>query len=495
MARGIVGATYDCKTLRLLPRCTAAGGYAYVALTRKEERLTLKGSQELEANLPSARLGAELRQAASLEAHLVVVGQRSASRSHLEPAHLAGECAGATHFVRGATIGAFTLSTAASADAKAELGIDAVGAKGAGSSERRLATADGTLESCTAGADDAAPPAGCSALLQLELAPLGDPLAEDQDLAPPSADELATGASGLPARPSFYCPSGTTWQAGRCASAAAGPLCGADDVDACEAQCRSGNGESCATLGFFHYVGRVVDKDFAQAASLWDRGCELGNDIACQNLGVAYAFGHGVARDLREAINLLRETCGRTPGACRQLGVLLSRPEHVGHPDHHAARSYFQRACDAGDFDGCGDLAYAYWEGQGAPRDESRAAELDDHACRGGAAVSCRRLGARYHDGGATIARDRQQARAYFHRACQLGDAQGCGFLGLYYIDGLGGLVRDASRGVGLAMSSCHVDSVGCIILVAHYEHTGDLDTARKYRALACERGDQDSCR
>jgi hypothetical protein len=117
MKRGIAVVAYDCKTLRVLPDCRVKGGYSFLGVTVKEQLLRLENADEVKANLPfsgavlGAKLGASMARGSTLDVALVVIGKRVASRGTLTGAQLAGQCAGATHFVRAATVGAFVVKT------------------------------------------------------------------------------------------------------------------------------------------------------------------------------------------------------------------------------------------------------------------------------------------------------------------------------------------------------------------------------------------------
>lgn len=482
LAQGVVGVSYDCKKLDVLPDCTVQGQYTYLGLSRKSESVDLSGAQELSANLPFAGLEGELKQGTSLSADMTVIGRRAAPFRQLDISELRGNCVGVTHFVRAASVGAFSLKTAAQSQTRAGAGYLGVSAQGEGSSAKRVLRSDGDQQRCDAATlDDRDAPPGCSAILQLELSPLGRVAATPEGLAQPTMA-------------SWYCPAGTRWNGHLCASESQGDLCGADNIQACEHQCEAGRGASCADLGFFYWVGRIVGQNKSSAVQFWQRGCQLNDAVSCENVGIAQIVGQGTAPDVVQGISLLRTACGQRPSACRNLGVILSESDLVGSADYGAARSYLQRACDGGQFEGCRNLAELYEQGQGVPRDVARSRQLLDYACQAGEPVACRVLGARLHDGDERSAGDQVSARRSFERGCHLGEPTSCALLGLYYIDGLGGLSRDTSRGENLARQACDKHSAGCVILASHYDQQGDPVRATEYRSRACDLGDENAC-
>ncbi len=484
LAQGVVGVSYDCNKLQVLPDCVAPGAYTYLGLSRKAETLELAGAQELSANLPFAGLGGELTQGTSLRADMVVIGRRSATLRQLDASELRGSCAAATHFVRATSVGAYSLKTVAESEARAGVGHLGASVEGAAGSAKHVLRSDGDPRRCEAATlTDREAPAGCGAIVQLELAPLGH------------AADTATEGLAQPAVTSWHCPGGTRWNGQYCARESEGDLCGADNIQACVAQCEAGRGLSCTDLGFFYWVGRLVGQDKSAAVRTWQRGCDLGDANSCENVGIAWVFGQGTRRDVVQGVSLLRTACGQSPSACRNLGVVLSDGDLVGSPDYGAARSYLQRACDGGEFEGCRNLAELYEQGQGVPRDAARSRQLLDYACRAGDPPACRVLGARLHDGSERSAGDPSAARFYFERGCHLGEPSACALLGLYYMDGLGGLPRDGSRGEDIARRACDKHASGCVVLAVYYERQGDSRRALEFRRRACDLGDENACK
>jgi TPR repeat protein len=484
LAQGVVGVSYDCNKLQVLPDCVAPGAYTYLGLSRKAETLELAGAQELSANLPFAGLAGELTQGTSLRADMVVIGRRSATVGQLDVSELRGNCAAATHFVRATSVGAYSLKTVAQAEARAGAGHLGASVEGGAGSAKHVLRSDGEPKRCEAATlTDREAPAGCGAIVHLELAPIG------------RTPATVTEGIAQPAVASWHCSGGTRWNGQYCAREGEGDLCGADNIQACVAQCEAGRGVSCTDLGFFYWVGRLVGQDKSAAVRTWQRGCDLGDADSCENVGIAWVFGQGTRRDVVQGVSLLRTACGQSPSACRNLGVVLSDGDLVGSPDYGAARSYLQRACDGGEFEGCRNLAELYEQGQGVPRDAARSRQLLDYACRAGDPPACRVLGARLHDGSERSAGDPSAARVYFERGCHLGEPSACALLGLYYMDGLGGLPRDGSRGEDIARRACDKHASGCVVLAVYYERQGDSRRAVEFRRRACDLGDENACK
>lgn len=61
--------------------------------------------------------------------------------------------------------------------------------------------------------------------------------------------------------------------------------------------------------------------------------------------------------------------------------------------DYARARALYEQACTAGNVEGCSNLGFMFYAGQGGPQDDVRARELFNQACAGGNAGGCSRLG------------------------------------------------------------------------------------------------------
>ncbi len=247
LGRGAVVVAYDCRTLRVLKDCRAEGEYSYLGTSLQEQALQISAA-DTELNLPRSPVtlsrGTGAAAISDVELRVALVGKRTASAPTAWRADLRGDCAGATHFVRAAQVGAFTLR--------------------AGTAPEALATG-GALDACRVPTESAARPrADCAAPIRLELRPIldrNDTTALVEDAVGPQ------------------CPAGAhADDQGRCVSArAAGPYtCAFQDVQDCERQCRAGSAASCSLLARSYQLGRGVAKDEKRAIELLHRRRKLG---------------------------------------------------------------------------------------------------------------------------------------------------------------------------------------------------------------------------
>lgn len=178
----------------LLPACDVGGEYDFVALERKQERVTIRNEEELYARLPvgAASLEGKLARSGELVVDMTIVGRKQAARHVFERSELTGSCATATHVLTGLTVGAFSLMTGAATEAGASVGVGGAGAGGGVTRVRELLASDGDPSRCDGESFDGVPMAGCGAVLRVEAVPLagGAPVAMAPTLKPdPAADD------------------------------------------------------------------------------------------------------------------------------------------------------------------------------------------------------------------------------------------------------------------------------------------------------------------
>ncbi|MEM1030003.1 MAG: hypothetical protein AAGN82_06620 [Myxococcota bacterium] len=171
--QGTVVVRYEGCEMELLPQCHARGGYTFTGTSIKQDRLSITNADELYAEVPlgAPKLEAKLARAGELNVDMTVVGRFDGDTRGLTFADLEGRCAEATHVITGLTAGAFTFFAGGSAEASA--GASAFGAEAGGRSDasKEVLNRDGDPRACET-TDGLAPPAGCSAILRVEVAPL-----------------------------------------------------------------------------------------------------------------------------------------------------------------------------------------------------------------------------------------------------------------------------------------------------------------------------------
>ncbi len=174
-SQGLVAVRYEGCEMQVLSHCDVPGEYAYVGTTTKRESVRIRNADELYARLPvgAASLEAQLERSGELTVDLTVVGRKEASDYDVSRYALEGSCEGATHFVSGLTVGAFSLYTGREIGGGGGVQVASAGVGGTRTSTRETLRDDGDPTACAvADHGDEAPPSGCAALLRVEVIPL-----------------------------------------------------------------------------------------------------------------------------------------------------------------------------------------------------------------------------------------------------------------------------------------------------------------------------------
>lgn len=396
MREGVAVVAYSCEGIKLLKDChlkESKDAYRFMGMTKKEQVVRLQNADELKANLPfsGGAIGGELARGSSLDIAMIMVGKTKTTWKEPTKDDLEGECDGATHFVRGATLGAFAVDSGTSAKVRAAAEIFGASAGAGSSSEKSVGTKEGDLSDCSKASPSAdAPPPQCGAPIRLVL----QMIAKE----PPKAPAEGLAQSAEIEAPEVSCPKGLVLAEGKCTkpAAAAAYQCDPQNAEECKAQCDKGHAGSCGALGAMLATGRGAERDAAKAAEVLKKACDGGD----------------------------------APG-CVRLGMLTADK------DAAAAAKLFEKGCNDGEAAGCGQLGKAYLAGKGVSADPAKAAQLLDQGCDGGDIQGCAAAGPLYAEGKGVQA-DLAKALQYYRRACDGGDAPSCGAVGQMFESGRG---------------------------------------------------------
>lgn len=438
MNDGIAVVSYRCNSLRLVQGCHVEGAYGFLGVSKKEEVLRFEDADEVAANLPSfgipmlTKINGELKRGGTLDLAIMLVGKRRTTIGHADRNQLKGgddACKDATHFVRGAFVGAFAMGTGTRGSASLGVGLFSAGTKSAMVGNYR----DGAPEVCEqAKAGDKAPAANCSAILRLELVGLNAPREQAQAPAP------------------TQCPDGLVLADGKCTAPGAktAHVCKMGDLGDCSTQCERGSVQSCGLLGRMYLKAEGTKANYERAIPLLEKACGKDDGLACASLGLAYDTGKGVRTDSTRAVEL------------------------------------YEKSCATGEVVGCSNLGTMYHEGTGVPRDMRRAAELYVRACNGGNPIACDNIGAMYYGGRPNFPKDVNEGLGFFKRACDGLYATSCFNAATILFNGEGGKT-DKPGAYALYRKACEFgDGDGC-------ENAGDMrskgDGVKKSQTAALE--------
>lgn len=495
MKEGIAVVSYTRGGMQLLKNCRVEGTYGFIGTTLKEQVVSLADENEIHANLPlsgigiAGKIGGELQQGATLDVAMAMIGKRKTTVRELSRDALDSACKGATHFVQGATIGAFAMKTVAKGHAGTTDEIFGIGAGASTSSDKQVMNKDGDLDACRkADPDGSEPPAQCGAVLRLELNQITNESAKTL----PSSVKIAAIANP--------CPAGLVMSDGKCTASDQhrSHQCKVGDVQDCTMQCERGQVESCVNLGYALHMGQGTAKNTELAKRHYLKACDLGSALACHNLGVLLSDGDGVAQDLARAAVLFDKACqlGEARG-CNSLGAAYYTGSGVP-ADVPKAVALFVRACDGGEALACSNLGSMQIAGDFQPASPSFAAVMFKRACQGKELAGCCGLG-NVLEQGIGVDVDLPRAATFYEGACKFGYPLGCYSLATLTAVGKG-VPQNAKRAEELFAQACKASEVlSCATLrvVYHQPVQVDAQQVNLYRATldnACAAGQANDC-
>jgi TPR repeat protein len=528
MQDGLAVVEYSDKGFRLLKGCRVDGTYGFIGMSTKEQIVRLESADDVKANLPFGgaalvgQIGADLGRSTTLDVAMVMVGKLRTTWNNVTQKDLVGNCAGATHFVKGAMVGAFVMDTGDKSHARAVAEFFSIGASGGGRRESKIRNADGKLEECNQALPDSKKaPAKCSALLRVEL------LEITKDAVKPKAEERT---AALPS-----CPAGMALIGGKCTrpstvTASAGPReCVYGNAAQCADLCDKGSAVSCGRLGLqllrgenikqnpdlgakatlqgcklndgpsCEYLGDFLAStmggkpNMASAAQAWVRGCELGRERACTMAGDTYYTANGVKQDYGLAAKLLDRGCmGGDHNACSELGIMFLGNAGVGTDVSRSGR-LFKSACDGGSSAGCTNLGYLVEFGKATTKNPQLAAQLYAKGCKLDDA-SCASLAQATH-AGIGVPKSIENAEKLFRIACRAHDVSSCAVLRVFADPSTVVNPVDAKRNFevwkGTCSSGIERDCTGIGVIGMA---TGSISEGRNFVQKGCSMGDAWAC-
>ena len=238
-----------------------------------------------------------------------------------------------------------------------------------------------------------------------------------------------------------------------------------NDLDRALKDCDNGDADECSNAGYEYGKGIIVPKDTFVAINLFKKACDGNSGIGCRNLGVMYQQqdkspvdeteifnifkkscdlkydagcadlsslyinGTGVEVDVETGKKIAEETCekGEKYG-CSTLGDFYSLDIDENQKDLVKALDYYTKGCDYGSGYSCGQVAQAYYNGDGTAPDELKKFEYRKKACDldiQDDGDNCYIVGLEYGIGKVTK-KDLIKMTEYFKKACDEGNEEAC---------------------------------------------------------------------
>lgn len=494
MKEGVAVVAYDSHGLKLLRDCHVDGNYGFIGMTIKQQLVRLESADEVRANLPlsgallASRFGGEMSRGLTVDIAMVMVGKVRTTWRNVTFSDLKGACSGATHFVRGATVGAFAMDTGSRAQARAVAELFGAGVSGGGANQRAVHNEDGSLGDCGKSQPDAQrAPSQCGALLRLELSPVEKKADKPVEAQATRADVEAT------------CPAGMRMVDGKCSRAQAGAAssatCEYGTRECIHACAERGDAESCLKLGVMAYQGDLVPKSMDTAAGAFMKACEKGNAKGCTLLGDVIA---NTKKDYALVAKLWTKACNDgEENACAGLGALHLMGAGI-EKDAKKASNLLFRGCEGGNRDACSNLGMLYLGGNGMAKDLGVATKLFKLACDGDSAVGCSNYGYMVEFGKGGTDKDASKATLGYAKACRL-DQRSCLWLGVAKQLGKG-TPKDDDGAMTLFKTSCKEGQpTACALLKAYVDPSTKIDPEELKRLGqiflgTCKEGSERDC-
>jgi len=468
MHDGLVVVGYDDRGFRLLKDCHVNGTYGFMGMTRREKVVRLESADDIKANLPlgglgiAAKLGGELEKGATLDIAMVMIGKLRTTWRNVGQEDLVGQCAGATHVIRGATVGAFAVDRGDRMRARAVAEIFGAGGGGGTASSSMTRVVDGQLTDCASATPDSpTAPKQCGALIRVELLPIDTAKKDKKDTKDAAKSDVEL---------RDVCPAGLVMIEGKCTTPKANAPaqvveCPNGNARACLEACKANNAKSCSKLALMTIRGDGgAPKAPEQGAQLAERACMNGDPAGCTLLGGLLQEGIGLPKNPTKAAQAYAKGCddGDADG-CMYVGTLLLTGSSAVQRDTKLAAKALMKGCKGGADGACSDLGLLALGGQGFDKDLPFAVEMFKKACDGDNSTGCANY-AYMQEFGQGITKNVDQAVRNYAKACKLNDAS-CTWLAAMLQLGKG-VQRDESKAVGLYKLGCNAgDVISCAII------------------------------
>lgn len=257
-----------------------------------------------------------------------------------------------------------------------------------------------------------------------------------------------------------------------------------------EFQCKLGDTFSCLNAGVMYESSIDLEKNYQQAAELFNQACGKENMNGCYNLASLYLKGNGVVRDTKRALDLYEKACAATNGKlCVNLGKMYA--EGVGVTKNTPkAVSIYQTSCRLGELTACTNIGIMYGRGEGVGRDVGYAQEYLQPACEKDESSSACMVLAEIYENDTAYKAD---VIKYLKLACKFGGKDRCYKTGLFYEK-----QKDYISALQNYDIACkHGVNDGCFaagLIQGSSNKRSDFPLAADYYKISCENDHWKSC-
>ena len=380
---GVAVVHYGCDGIKLLKHCTIPGSYRFAGSSALVRVIELESADSVQASLPvqGLKFSAEVSGDSKIDIATAIIGRMGTMVTAPGKSDLTGECDGATHYVRSAYLGAFTMATGTKGKAAAAADVFKFSASGSSSSSRSALTQDGDVAACEAyDPNTPQPPGKCRSAVRLELSPLAaQPDPEKDGLANVCAAGFVPAAGGKCTRPG----SGAAYR------------CDREDFADCKTQCELGNADSCYNAAIGPRSRRPLPpnhpeypKRKREQVPFMEKACTGGVGLACNALGITYGSKNSGLLNLAKSAQYYRKACFDAFFGTSCIFLARMHIDGKGMPKNpRKGVALMSRACNLGSASGCNELGK--WHLQGNPKakvakNPARGVQILKSACEEG---------------------------------------------------------------------------------------------------------------
>jgi len=268
--------------------------------------------------------------------------------------------------------------------------------------------------------------------------------------------------------------------------------------------CEKGSATGCSTSASMLFDGDMGYRNDPLAAKNAQYGCEsLKDQRSCAIMGYAQKRGLGMAQNEVGAFAKWNAACaGGEDLGCEFKAYSLFN-EYKDAATGQQAVALFQTACDQQLAWGCAGLSFAYEQGRGVGKDDSKSFTMAQKACvegKGDTHLACIQYGDALFD--SRQADNVAKGVKFLFTGCQGGNAYACNKLGQSAVFKLrAGQNTNMTEGLHFLRMACDMDyAVACEGLgQAHLDAKGDLDghpgITFALWEKACKLGRQETCK
>ncbi len=211
------------------------------------------------------------------------------------------------------------------------------------------------------------------------------------------------------------------------------------------ASCDAGDVSACGYLGATLLSVEESKRNPRRAVELLQAACDAGYALSCYILARAYAGGQaGVTDDVRAARLLARGCDVGSAASCLLLADWTAEGTRGVTKDLVAALELYQRGCDSGNDEACGEVGLVYLDGTLVTKSELRARPLLARGCRASYEDACAQYGKLLLAAG-ELSDDATPATELLRASCERGGLDSCVVLGNHYGSKRGGMKLEES--------------------------------------------------